>query len=85
MIDQELLKILVCPETKQDVVIASYDLIALLNQAIASGSLMNRAGKKVSEAMDGGLIRKDGQYLYPIRDDIPIMLIDEAIHVASLT
>jgi uncharacterized protein YbaR (Trm112 family) len=27
-------------------------------------------------------MRQDGQYLYPIRDDIPIMLIDEAIPLA---
>jgi uncharacterized protein YbaR (Trm112 family) len=29
--------------------------------------------------MNGGLIREDGKYLYPIRKDIPIMLIDEAL------
>jgi uncharacterized protein YbaR (Trm112 family) len=28
-------------------------------------------------------VRQDGQYLYPIRDDIPIMLIDEAIPLAG--
>jgi uncharacterized protein YbaR (Trm112 family) len=33
----------------------------------------------VEKQLDGGLVREDGAYLYPIEDDIPIMLIDEAI------
>ena len=31
------------------------------------------------EAVAEGLVREDGDWLYPVRDDIPIMLIDEAI------
>jgi uncharacterized protein YbaR (Trm112 family) len=34
----------------------------------------------VTEKIDGGLIQKDDRkYLYPIRDEIPILLIDESI------
>jgi uncharacterized protein YbaR (Trm112 family) len=33
----------------------------------------------VTEPVDGGLVRSDGRFLYPIRDDIPIMLVEEAI------
>jgi uncharacterized protein YbaR (Trm112 family) len=29
--------------------------------------------------IDSGLVREDKRYVYPIRQDIPIMLIDEAI------
>jgi uncharacterized protein YbaR (Trm112 family) len=39
----------------------------------------NRGGKKVENKIQGGLVRQDGTYLYRIEDDIPIMLIDEAI------
>jgi len=38
----------------------------------------------VTEPIQAGIIREDGQYLYPVRDDIPIMLIGEAIEVASV-
>ncbi len=79
MVDPELLKILVCPENKTPVVLADETLVATLNSAIEKGALKNRAGEKVDEKIDGGLIREDRAYLYPIRDDIPIMLIDEAI------
>jgi len=79
MIDPELLKILCCPETHQSVAAASADKIEKLNQQITSGSLKNHAGQPIKEKIDGGLVRADGKILYPIRQDIPVMLIDEAI------
>ena len=79
MIDPKLLEILCCPETKEDVTLADAELISRINQSIAEGSMKNRRGLAVTERIEGGLVRKDGKYLYPIRDDIPIMLIDEAL------
>lgn len=79
MIDAELLKILCCPETHQELRLAEPVLIEMLNQKIASGGVNNRAGQPVKGAMDGGLVRADGKFLYPIRQDIPVMLVDEAI------
>lgn len=82
MIDSELLQILCCPETHQQVALADPSLVRRLNDQINSGNLRNRSGAAVKDAIDGGLLRKDGKFLYPIRQDIPIMLIDEAIPVA---
>ena len=82
MIDQELLEILACPDDKTPVRLASEDEVSALNARIREGSVTNRAGDPV-EAIDGGLIREDGRYLYAIRDEIPIMLIDEAIPLGS--
>jgi uncharacterized protein YbaR (Trm112 family) len=79
MVDQELLDILVCPENKTPVKLVTEDTLRTVNEAVARGAAKNRAGEAVSETIDGGLLRQDGRYLYPIRDDIPIMLIDEAI------
>jgi uncharacterized protein YbaR (Trm112 family) len=79
MIDSELLELLACPETKEPVAPASADLIQRVNDAIRAGRVTNRAGEAVSESIDGGLVRRDQRFLYPIRDDIPIMLVDEAI------
>ncbi|MBN2310124.1 MAG: hypothetical protein JXR94_14210 [Candidatus Hydrogenedentes bacterium] len=85
MVDPELLKILVCPENKTPVTVADDALIAKANAAIEAGTLKNRAGEAVDPKIDGGLIREDRAYLYPIRDDIPIMLIDEAIPLDQLS
>jgi uncharacterized protein len=81
MIDDELLAILACPEDKSAVHLADEATVRQVNAAIATGRLSNRAGGAVSEPIDGGLVRADGQWLYPIRDDIPVMLIDEAIRL----
>ena len=79
MVDQELLDILVCPENKTTVTLVDDAVLTKLNDAIQSKTLKNRADETVEEPIDGGLLREDGAYLYPIRDDIPIMLIDESI------
>ena len=84
MVDQELLNILVCPENKTPVKMADDAVVAKINAAIEAGTLKNRGGEVIEERIDGGLVREDGAYLYPIRDDIPIMLVDEAITLADI-
>jgi len=79
MIDQELLDILVCPETKQPLRVAGEDLLGKLNASIESGSVRNRGGERVTSTLSAALVREDGAVLYPVRDEIPIMLIDESI------
>jgi uncharacterized protein len=79
MITPELLAILCCPETHQPVSWAPPELVAELNRRIAQGQLKNRSGQIVKDNLDGGLVRQDGRYLYPLRHHIPVLLIDEAI------
>jgi uncharacterized protein YbaR (Trm112 family) len=83
-LDKELLAILCCPETKQDVTLANDELIVRLNARIDKGELKNKAGQAVSEKLDGGLLRADKKILYPVREDIPVMLIEEGIPVEGL-
>ena len=82
-ISKELLDILVCPETKQPVMLAEAALLDKLNARIQRGTLTNRGGATVAEPLTSALVREDQKYCYPIRDDIPVMLIDEAIPVAD--
>jgi uncharacterized protein len=83
VIDKELLEILACPQTHQPLSEASAAQLESLNKAIKAGTVKNVGGDVVSETLDGGLIRQDGTIVYPIRDEIPVLLIDEGIGVEA--
>ena len=81
MIDRDLLDILACPENKTPVKLADQPLIDAINSAIEKGEVKNRGGQKIEQPIDGGLVREDRIFLYPIQDAIPVMLIDKAIPI----
>ncbi len=83
VIDKDLLQILACPETYQTLREAEEALVVALNAKIAQGGVVNVGGSAVSEPIDGGLVRADEAILYPIRDQIPILLIDEGIPLSA--
>ena len=76
---------LVCPETKLPVTLAESRLLEQINTRITEGTLMNRSGKPVRSPLEGGLLREDQQYLYPIRKNVPVMLVEEAIPLEQLS
>ncbi|MEE2942837.1 MAG: Trm112 family protein [Verrucomicrobiota bacterium] len=77
--DEKLLEILCCPETHQPLSEAGDELVDDLNKRIQAGTLVDRVDEKIIDPIDGGLIREDGNILFPIRGDIPVMLIDQGI------
>ena len=82
--NSELLEILVCPETMQTLVMADAETLDRVNQAVDGGSLVNQGGDRVKKRIEEGLVREDGNVLYPVKDDIPVMLLDEAIRLDTL-
>jgi uncharacterized protein YbaR (Trm112 family) len=84
MLDQELLALLVCPETHQDLTLATSAEIAQLNEAISLKQIRTTEGKEVDEPLEGALIRVDRHIAYPIRDRIPVMMIPEGLQIAKL-
>lgn len=83
MIDKELLDIIRCPETKQKLTPADEKQIADLNARIEADDLKDRGGDAIKDKIDGGLIREDGKFLYLIRDEVPVLLVDEAIPMVA--
>lgn len=79
MIDESFLGMLVCPSTRQPLRLATAAELAAVNAAIARGGCKNRGGAEVPAAWAGALATKDGNWLYPIQDDIPILLTAEAV------
>ena len=78
-IDKDLLAILVCPDTRQPLREASPEQLERLNARIAAGGFKNRGGTAVGEKLEAALVRGDGQLAYPIRDGIPMLLVDEGL------
>jgi len=81
---EELISILCCPETKESLALADEALIESINSGIKTGQVKQRNGDIVTEPIDAGLIRADGKYLYAVRQDIPIMLVEEAIDLSTV-
>ena len=82
MIDRELLEILVCPETGEPLEEAGREIVERLNGLVELGTLVDRSGEPVSEKIEGGLVCRGGKYLYPVRENIPVLLIENSIPVA---
>ncbi len=83
-LDDTLLELLVCPETREKLTLADAGLVAKLNAAITAGRLKNKRGVVVKGALDGGLVRLDGQVVYAIQEDIPNLLVDDGIPLDQL-
>lgn len=83
-IHPELLAMLLCPATRTPLVPADESLVQAANACIARGQLRNQAGEILEKQLDGGLVRADRQGMYPIVDDIPILLVDELIPLDQL-
>ena len=79
MIDPKLLEIIACPDDGSRLKPAKPGLVAEINRRISAGEVNNRGGAQVTETIDEGLVREDEQWWYPVRDEIPVMLVDEAI------
>jgi uncharacterized protein YbaR (Trm112 family) len=80
-VNPDLLEILVCPETRQPVSLASEEVLAKLNEEIRAGRARNRGGETLTKPIEEGLLRQDGKVLYAVEDGIPVMLIEESIEL----
>lgn len=77
--EKYLLDLLLCPETREKLTLAPAHIVERLNAAIDAGTLKNRAGALVRGRLEAALVRADGKFAYGIVDDIPNLILDEAI------
>ena len=78
-IDKQLLEILRCPVTKQQVFPLSTEKLDMLNNEIISGTVFQADGNAVKEKILDALITENKNRIYRIEKNIPIMLEDESI------
>ncbi len=84
MISNELLSILKCPVTGSPLQLAEDQLVSKVNSAIDEERARDRLEQKVQEQVEGGLMTAEQTWLYPIRDGIPTLVLEEAIDLNSI-
>ena len=83
-IEGKLLEILCCPVSKTPLVRLPPDKLKKLNAAIAAGEVQYIDGSIVAEPLGEGLMTEDARVVYPVEDDIPILLEEKGIGTAQL-
>lgn len=77
-----LLDLIRCPITLENLAIAPVELTERLRGELRSGKLANRIGASLTSDFQSGLLNASGTWYYPITDDIPVLVPDEAIAVS---
>ncbi|MDQ3288038.1 MAG: Trm112 family protein [Pseudomonadota bacterium] len=77
--DRKLLDLLVCPVTRQPLEQLDQRLLAALNEAIGQGGILRGDGSARAAPLQQALITRDRTRVYPVDDDIPVLLAEEAI------
>ena len=78
----ELLEILVDPETKGPVRLASESELDKLKKAVESGTATRKDGKEASTSFEAAFVAQEGAVAYVVEDGIPIFLIDERLELS---
>lgn len=83
-VDGKLLEILCCPVSKTPLKRLEASRLDKLNRAIEAGEVETVRGAAVSKPLKEALITEDSRVIYPVVDDIPILLEDEGIGTTQL-
>ena len=84
-VDGKLLEILCCPVSKTPLTILSHEKLTSLNTAITAGSVLFVHGDSVTEPVQEALVTEDHKVIYPVEDDIPILLEEKGIGTAQFS
>ena len=83
-IDGKLLEILCCPLSKTPLTRLERSRLDKLNRAISAGEVDQIDGTAITETLREALITTDGKVIYPVLDDIPVLLSERGIGTTQL-
>ncbi len=78
-----LLDLIRCPITLEKLDLAPVELTERLQSSLRAGQLTNRMGAMVAAEFQSGLVNVSGTWYYPVMDDIPVLVPDEAIPISE--
>lgn len=78
-VDGKLLEILCCPVSKTPLIALGSDKLEELNAAIAKGEVLYVGGEGVQDSLQEALITEDKKVIYPVQDNIPVLLEEKGI------
>ena len=78
-IDGKLLEILCCPVSKTPLTRLTASRLKKLNTWISEGSVLAVTGDAVGQTLREALITEDSKVIYPVIDEIPILLEERGI------
>ena len=79
--NSELLNILACPRSQRKLLMAPKEVIEKVNKMIVEEKCFNLGGRLVKEPIQKGLYEPIQKLLYVITDNIPVLLVEEAIQI----
>jgi uncharacterized protein YbaR (Trm112 family) len=83
-IDGKLLEILCCPVSKTPLIRLPVSQLKKLNDAITAGEVQYIRGEKVDRPLREALITEDSKVIYPVVDEIPILVEERGIGTTQL-
>jgi uncharacterized protein YbaR (Trm112 family) len=83
-IDGKLLEILCCPVSKTPLIRLSSARLDKLNTAIRAGEVQTVRGEAVEQVLNEALVTEDLKVIYPVIDNIPILLEEKGIGTTQL-
>ena len=83
-IDGKLLEILCCPVSRTPLTRLSQARLDKLNAAINARQLRYVGGETVEANLTEALITEDSKVIYPVEDDIPMLLEERGIGTTQL-
>ncbi len=76
---QELIEILICPRTKQNLRNLEHDIVERINIEIEKGEVKYYDGSPVEDVLDEALITEDRKVIYRVDQGSPILMTDRGI------